>query len=846
MSESSGNSEPGQSVWRRYRWHWLAAALILVVSLVLVLLPYGLKWGLTRWLIDRGAESAQVADVDFNPFTGRLVVKGLSAECSQVGRLKFERAEARIDWWPLWKRRIHLQSISLINSSFNLIMTDDGTLTVGPLVFPPQEKKPESTNEPWAFGVEGIALKEIDVHYSGPFLERALDIREFNTDALVSWRPETLSRFKLQVAVGDGVIRLDGQSRPFSKDRPLQTEVKIDAFPLDWLAPLLQRRGFKGLSATLGGDIRVRFGLQEGPGGGPHLDIDGALRLSGIRVHSETLQLRDGSLGWQGLLQWNGKGRGDKPLVALEGQAVAGEVDLEFPAAKLRWRQGKLSVEGTLAYRDDPGSPGLKADVATKASDLHIDDLKKKGRLLEVAKVELPSLTVDGPGRIRAGNLSLAGLKAFERSSPEEVSNDSSFILALRELTVKGSRLDDLKRLAVSEISLDGLQALLLRRENGAMELSRWLGNGKTAVETERKGEQKGEKEKFLFSAARIEVGGKSRLVFEDRSVTPVFRHSLDPLSIKIEKLDGTRPQQQSPIVIKAQQGKYASLELTGNIRPFAEKAGMSLTGTLKSLELPPFSSYSRKFIGYRLESGQLNADLDWSLEKGQLNARSKLRLAKLSVEPLSREEESGEMTRRLGMPLKSALSMLRDKNDNIELELTVTGNPADPSFKVGEIVMTVLVKAIKKGLVTYYAPMGLSMLTGAAVPLGATYVAGKLFDLVTALRFEPLLFEPGEAGIAPDAAGRLEKMAELLKDRPGVRLVLCGKAVPGDFRPQDREKPSLSEEEKARLLDLARKRAGAVKDYLIKQGIVADRLFICDPGIEQEKDARPRVEIAI
>jgi|GEM_PF-6371705 len=846
MSESSGNSEPSQTIRRRDRRYWLAACLVLLASLVLVLLPYGLQWGLTRWLVDRGAESAKVADVDFNPFTGRLVVEGLSAERPQVGQLTFERVEARIDWWPLWKRRIHLQSLSLENSSFDLIVADDGALTVGPLVFPPQAKKAESTKESWAFGVEDIALKEIHVDYRGPFLERTLDVREFNTDALVSWRPETLSRFKLQVALGEGFIRLEGQGRPFSKDRPLQTEVKIDAFALDWLAPLLQRRGFEGMAATLGGDVRVRFGLQEGLGGGPHLEIDGELQLNGIRGRSEALYLRDGSLAWQGLLQWNGEGRGDKPLVALEGQAVAGEVDLEFSSAKLRWRQKELSVGGTLAHSGDPGFPGMKMEVEADAAGLRIDDLEREGRLLEAERIEIPVLTMEGPDRISAEKLASTGLKLLERSAPAKGAEDSSFIFSLRKLTAKGPRLDDLNRLAVSEISLDGLQSLLVRRENGEMELNRWLGKEKTGGETEGKEEQKGEKDKFLFSAARVEVGEKSRLVFEDRSVAPVFRHSFDPVSIKIDKLDGGRPQQQSPIVIQARQGKYSSLELSGNIRPFADEVGMSLAGTLKSLELPPFSPYSRKFIGYRLESGQLNADLDWHLEKGQLNVRSELLLAKLAVKPVSGEEETDEMTRRLGMPLQSALSMLRDSDDNIELDLTVSGSPADPSFQVGEVVMTVLVKAIKKGVLSYYAPMGLSMLTGAAVPLGATFVAGKLFDLVTALRFEPLFFEPGEAKIEDDATDRLGKMAKLLKDRPGVRLVLCGKAAPPDFQEKGREKPSLSEEERARLLDLARKRSGAVKDYLIEQGIAADRLFICDPRIEQVKEARPRVEIAI
>ena len=48
-------------------------------------------------------------------------------------------------------------------------------------------------------------------------------------------------------------------------------------------------------------------------------------------------------------------------------------------------------------------------------------------------------------------------------------------------------------------------------------------------------------------------------------------------------------------------------------------------------------------------------------------------------------------------------------------------------------------------------------------------------------------------------------------------------------------------------LMQLARNRSEALKDYLVeKQGVAAERLFICHPQIDKEEEALPRVELVI
>ena len=49
----------------------VVAALLL---LVLVLLPFGLSWGLNRWLLANGGDVVAIEDVDVNLFTGKVSI----------------------------------------------------------------------------------------------------------------------------------------------------------------------------------------------------------------------------------------------------------------------------------------------------------------------------------------------------------------------------------------------------------------------------------------------------------------------------------------------------------------------------------------------------------------------------------------------------------------------------------------------------------------------------------------------------------------------------------------------------------------------------------------------------
>jgi hypothetical protein len=117
------------------------------------------------------------------------------------------------------------------------------------------------------------------------------------------------------------------------------------------------------------------------------------------------------------------------------------------------------------------------------------------------------------------------------------------------------------------------------------------------------------------------------------------------------------------------------------------------------------------------------------------------------------------------------------------------------------------------------------------------------------------LLFEPGSATLNKASLDQLDKLANLLGERPQVHLTLCGLSNGNDRKllfPEtavaDNAKPvALKPEQEARLLKLANDRQTGTKNYLIKKkGITHDRLILCEPAYNADKDAVGGVEINI
>jgi outer membrane protein OmpA-like peptidoglycan-associated protein len=230
-------------------------------------------------------------------------------------------------------------------------------------------------------------------------------------------------------------------------------------------------------------------------------------------------------------------------------------------------------------------------------------------------------------------------------------------------------------------------------------------------------------------------------------------------------------------------------------------------------------------------------------------------------------------------IPMETALSLLRDRHGAIKLDVPISGDIADPKFSFADAINQALVKATATASMAYlkYAlgPYGLAIAAAEVAYMAANKVGG--------IRLEPVKFTAGTADIDPSDQGYIEKLATILKERPGAEIRVCGLAAKSadqaailaqapaakpesaaESSPSDKEKPPADEAEEQsvastsvaagaavvqlppeQLEELAKSRSMAIKDLLVGQyGIKDDRILLCHPEIDKTAGGKPRAEI--
>jgi len=260
----------------------------------------------------------------------------------------------------------------------------------------------------------------------------------------------------------------------------------------------------------------------------------------------------------------------------------------------------------------------------------------------------------------------------------------------------------------------------------------------------------------------------------------------------------------------------------------------VDLEVSIHSIDLPRLSPYSRDYAGYDIKTGSMDIDSQLKIVDSQINDRIKLTLYKIAIE-ISEQEKAAKTDSSLSIGLPAALSMMKDSKGNIRLDLPIEGDLNDPQFNFGPVIRSALAKALTQASTAYltYAiqPYGVALLV--------TKIAGKM---VTHVNFDPLVFELGTTTPPEALHDYLEKISNVMKNRPALDLTICGIATQEELKTLSKTaKPGEA------LLDLASARAFAIKDLLIeKYGIEERRLLVCRPEIDEKPEARPRVEISI
>lgn len=234
---------------------------------------------------------------------------------------------------------------------------------------------------------------------------------------------------------------------------------------------------------------------------------------------------------------------------------------------------------------------------------------------------------------------------------------------------------------------------------------------------------------------------------FQDQFIQPNYRAYLTDLAGRIGPLN---PRKTGEVDIRGAVDKTAPLKISGSVDAFGRELNLDITASAKGIDMPTFSPYSGKYIGYAIEKGKLSVDVHYHVEHGELTAENSIFLDQLTF------GEKIESPDAISIPVNLALALLKNRRGEIDIRLPVSGSINDPKFSLGGII----VKAI------------LNLLTKAAT--APFTVLGSLFG---GEELSEINFPAGEVKIPPEAEERLQKLAQALTDRPALNLEIIGHA---------------------------------------------------------------------
>jgi len=584
--------------------------------------------------------------------------------------------------------------------------------------------------------------------------------------------------------------------------------------------------------------------VEKSASGSVRLDLAGTFMASGVKGSAADEGFAEESASWTGTI--GALSEPDKrPEVALDGALASKGLALDLKSAGYKIAQREINWRGTAKLGGEMG-PSMAATVDFAGTT--IDAPERKTRLIDFDQVSLQNATMTPGGGIAMDRLEARNLRAV---GPAGATDPEAFAVNIGAIRTDALAFDGASRLEVRRIAVNDADISVERDDKGAIQLLgvlAALGGGGTG--------QPGEP--FRVSVGETTLGGKSRIDFVDHSVEPAAKIAFGPIALKLGAIDTAAADRAVPIDLKADIGRYAKLNLAGSAKPFAKKLDVDVQGKIAGFELTSLAGYMSQYLGYDLSRGRLDSELHAKIVDGALQSTSQLTITNLDVKQ-AESDASRSLKKHIEIPLETALSLLRDSNDVIRLNLPVTGDIANPNFDLSDAINTAIGNAVKQTLTT---------LLTVVFPVGGLIMAIADSSGDKGLKFKPVLFQGGEVDFDDASKALLDALAKLLEARPGVKITTCGVATERDAADilRVRKEKALAEAKRRtlstdgvvkpddvapvtrdELYDLSQRRSEAVKDYLIaRPGVDETRVFTCAPNVAKEASAEPRAEITL
>lgn len=189
------------------------------------------------------------------------------------------------------------------------------------------------------------------------------------------------------------------------------------------------------------------------------------------------------------------------------------------------------------------------------------------------------------------------------------------------------------------------------------------------------------ERKTLVIGIHQVRLDGIN-IEYQDHTIPETFRYEISDLSLSSENftLSGN-----NAVRIDALLNHTGRLNIIwrGNLNGLENH---DLTLMLSNLKLNDFSPYALQLFGYPIENGTLSFRSQNKIVNGNLTGLNKLQIASPKI-----GNKRKELKPQYGnIPLKLGLYLLTDKNNNVNIDLPISGNLNDPQFSYRKALLKV------------------------------------------------------------------------------------------------------------------------------------------------------------
>jgi hypothetical protein len=228
------------------------------------------------------------------------------------------------------------------------------------------------------------------------------------------------------------------------------------------------------------------------------------------------------------------------------------------------------------------------------------------------------------------------------------------------------------------------------------------------------------------------------------------------PFATRIHDFDGvatgiaTAPAERATLKFEGHVDRYGQVKVDGALNPLRHQVYTDIGVIFRNVAMTALSPYSATFAGYKIRSGKLNLDIRYRVDNGRLKNDNQIVLEQFT---LGERIESPNAT---SLPLDLAIALLTDSQGRINASVPVEGNVNDPKFGYGKLVWDAVITLVTKAVTAPFTALA-SLFGGDGEETGE------------------VRFEPGDPAIPPPELEKLAKTAEILMQRPQIRLTVHG-----------------------------------------------------------------------